>query len=419
MAAAQTVLVYSPGLDGHRPVYCRVLADVLLEAGYRVVLASSGLAAAPQLAGLATDPMMSFVDVSALRRGGRDVELRQFVRLVTQREADVTLLVEADDHLRLIASQALPGLPRIPGRRVGIFLRSTGYVHSGRRRMAWRRRLRHWLRGRFLDALDDPCTFHERLMPHLSLLESALCLDETFVAGRGAPYEWLPDIYRPFSADGDAPSADEQRWIAQLHAFKERAGERPLFVYYGTEQARRGYGTLLRLAAREDGCFVHCGARAADGHDEGAEAARRELEEQGRLFETGAYLEGFAVAEEFLGAGSCVILPYRRHYVSSGVMLQALAAGRPVLVPETGLMGWRTRTQRLGRTYPVDREDLLVEEYERLVATGPAAFAGDIESFLTYFAEERVRAAVLRAVAGAGAAPPTPCDPAPSPRSTS
>ena len=48
-----------------------------------------------------------------------------------------------------------------------------------------------------------------------------------------------------------------------------------------------------------------------------------------------------------------------QHLGSSGAMLQALMAGRPVLVPDQGLMAWRVRNFGLGLTYvPGDRRDM-------------------------------------------------------------
>ena len=126
------------------------------------------------------------------------------------------------------------------------------------------------------------------------------------------------------------------------------------------------------------------------------------------MFETETYLPSYGVAREFMRAATCSVLPYRRHYVSSGVMLQALDAGRPVLVPDKGLMAWRTRTFGLGRTYAEGSYDDLRREAGRLLSEKPAAYAPQLESFMSLFGRERVASAVRHALGLGGPPPPTP-----------
>lgn len=412
MAPTPRVLIFSPALSGHRQVYCRVLTDVLHEAGCEVILAG-GLAALVPAAGAAFAHALrrrgpvELVDTSALPGCGRGVGLSALSRLVTQKAADITVLTEADDHLELLTRQMMPGR-RLPGRRVGIFLRGTRYVHAGRDPDSWRNRIGRWRRGHVAWPAD-PYVFHERLMPRFRLLDAALCLDEVFVGTHGRPYEWLPDIYASFDADDWSLDKTERAWVERLARFRGRDPESPMVVYYGTAQARRGYPLLLRLAVDLEGGFVHCGPRPCIDDPDGVLARlRARLEQRGALLETNAYLPGFGVAREFMRAAPGAVLPYRRHYVSSGVMLQALEAGRPVLVPEKGLMGWRTRQFGLGRTYAEESYADLLRETTGLLGETPAAYAPRIARFMSFFARERVAAALRHALDLGGAPAPMP-----------
>ena len=399
-------------------MYCRVMADVLRAEGHQVVLAGAvreleDSRRAAFVAALRRRGDVTFIDTSRMPRGGKDADLGQVTRLVREVGPEVTVFTEADDHLRLLAHQVAPGR-RLPGRRVGVFLRSTRYVHVGRRRETLYERARRVRHGRM--AWDrDPYVFHERLLPRFGLLDAALSLDEVFVAGHGASHQWLPDIYASYDAEDWALDATERSWLQRLDGFLEDQGGRAVLVYYGTAQARRGYPGLLRLAEAVDACVVHCGVRPpVPGEQAEVERLRDALARRGALFETDSYLAGYEAARRFLAAADCVVLPYRRHYVSSGVMLQALHAGRPVLVPDRGLMAWRTTGFGLGRTYPEASFEGLVREFGALHGDGYRAYAPRIEAFLQHFTKERTEAA-LRCAFGFGGAPADP--PAP-PRPT-
>jgi hypothetical protein len=83
-------------------------------------------------------------------------------------------------------------------------------------------------------------------------------------------------------------------------------------------------------------------------------------------------------------------------------MLQAVAAGRPVLVPDAGLMGFRARAFGLGATYPASDDRAFRQGFRELLARRPEVFAARLGAFTACFAPARLEAAVTAAVAGAG-----------------
>ena len=164
------------------------------------------------------------------------------------------------------------------------------------------------------------------------------------------------------------------------------SGGRPVFVYIGTNQARRGYDSLLRLAVAEEDAFC-IAAAGSKVRRIGSTSTRfvANLRARGALLEMDGYYRCDATVDLFLNRAEVVVLPHRDHLGSSGVMLQALAAGRPVLVPDRGLMAHRVRTHSLGRTYRHEDWDDLQRQYRLLRRAGDeAGFTTSIESFMGF-----------------------------------
>jgi glycosyltransferase involved in cell wall biosynthesis len=392
------VLLVSPSLQGHRLIYCRVLAAVFAGTGARVTVAGDtgapGVAAHPLLADLRARPGVDVVDTGPARM----FSAAALPGLVREAGADVLFCADADG---LIGDPGLSAARRAAGaavRTVGLYVRSTDFIHAPRQPL--RRRLRDRAAGR----KDAGREFHERAPFAYGLVDAALVLDERFAAAHADTHRWMPDIFREPAA-GAAPEAEETAsWRERLDAFLASAPRRPVVVYVGTNQERRGYDILLRLAVDEEASFVHCGRlEEHDGRDPAAvERLRAVLRERGALLETEGAYEHAATADAFLRAARCVVLPYRRHDGSSGVMLQALAAGRPVLVPDHGLMAFRATRFGVGTTFRDGDYPALRAGFRAAAARDPEAGAARLSAFVRCFSPEQLEAAVLAAVNGAG-----------------
>jgi hypothetical protein len=69
-----------------------------------------------------------------------------------------------------------------------------------------------------------------------------------------------------------------------------------------------------------------------------------------------------------------VLAPYQRFVGSSGVLLWAARAGRPVLAQEFGLVGRLTRDHRLGAVADSSDPAKLAAQIECMVESGPQSF---------------------------------------------
>ena len=373
---------------------------MLAELDYEVIVAAglAGLREAdhPRLELLRRGPVSRVLDVSAdLRADG--LSLAGLRRHASALGVDLALLTEADDVLEQVAGW--DDGEGMPARLLALFIRSTNYQYTPRPVGPRAGRLLRRLRGVGRSRAEES---HRRLAARRPRGVLALVLDELYAARHSASHHWLPDIYR--DPDVTLSDAREPReWADRLERFM-RVAARPLFVYIGTNQHRRGYDSVLRLALKEGGCVAHCGRFELDGEpsDPDVRTMRATLSEGGRLLETrGPYLDA-ATADVFLRAARCVVLPYRGHEGSSGVMLQALAAGRPVLVPDRGLMAYRVRTFGLGATFTDGDEADLRRRFRELEEHGSEPFAGALARYMDYFARPQLVAALESAVTGEG-----------------
>lgn len=81
-----------------------------------------------------------------------------------------------------------------------------------------------------------------------------------------------------------------------------------------------------------------------------------------------------AELEALVTKSDVVLAPYQRFVGSSGVLLWAARAGRPVLAQEFGLVGRLTRDHRLGAVADSSDPAKLAAQIERMVEGGPQSF---------------------------------------------
>lgn len=405
----ERVLLVSPSLRGHRLTYCEVLSMILAHLGFETVVATNAsdarIFSSPRLARLKGQSRVTVRNV-ADEITGDVLSLEATSAIADEIGAGVTFFAEADDILQSLVGRPSRQASGRLGRVVCLFLRSTNYIYAPRKPLPQRlrRRLRTWP-GRGVDWRQA----HESLLARRNLVDSMLTLDELFSREHPEAHCWLPDIYSGFDEPPPGDARETRLWAQRLAAFAASLGERPIISYVGAAHERRGYSTLLSLAVHENAGFIHCGELGEAAEQVAAKTFRAILAERGHLLETGVSYEWSETAALFLRAGSCVVLPYPNHLGSSGVMLQAIAAGRPVLVPDRGLMGYRTRAFGLGETYDEGNLTDLRDRFRRLSRVGAAPYAERLGAYASCFSREQVTAALELAVSGRGSGAELPC----------
>jgi len=125
------------------------------------------------------------------------------------------------------------------------------------------------------------------------------------------------------------------------------------------------------------------------------------------LVEIDHYIED-DLAKKLLGAADCVVIPHKKYFEwSSGTFSLACASGKFLIVPDTGILGWRVRRLGNGLVYHADKAGSLAGSVAKFVEMYPALtypVAGSVRYAATCTPERYVEALdqVIKAALTAG-----------------
>jgi glycosyltransferase involved in cell wall biosynthesis len=377
----QNALIFSPGLDGHRQVYVFVMTQILEELGFNIFIAANSqekIVNSFYVKKLKERDDITFLDTSIYASGGLDITFSEFRALQNDCEADLTIFADASNHISLFISRIF-NVKKWRGRVVGIFMRPFYYYRP--KNLVNKLKLLKHFSSRWN---TDEELFYKLFLKRFSLLDVSLSIDENFVSNN-PNFTWLPDVFQQYAEViiKSNEKCEQRHWIEKLKAFKEKNKDRFSFFYFGTAQYRRGYDILLKLAEETGGCFIHCGLRDTDikfSYD--TNKIITSLQNEGRFFETNEYIDDPLCIEYFFRSVSHLVLPYRKFFGSSGVMLQALEYGIPILAPHAGVMGYRIEKYNLGITYTDSDMNSLKAQLEKFKKMDPKTFKKDIQNYM-------------------------------------
>ena len=386
----QNALIFSPGLDGHRQVYVFVMTQILEELGFNIFIAANSqekISNSFYINKLKERHDITFLDTSIYARGGLDISSSEFVALQNDCKADLTIFTDASNHISLFISRIFNS-KRWKGKVVGIFMRPFYYYRP--KRLVNKLKLLKHFSSRWN---TDEELFYKFFLKKFRILDVSLSIDDNFV-NNNRNFTWVPDVFQQYAeVILKANEKSEQRhWIEKLKAFKEKNKGRFSFFYFGTAQTRRGYDILLKLAEETGGCFIHCGLR--DNHAKfsyDTDQLISSLKKEDRFFETNEYIDDPFCIEYFFRSVTHLVLPYRKFFGSSGVMLQALEYGIPILAPDSGVMGYRIQKYNLGMTYTDSDMNSLTAQLEKFKSLHPKCFENDIKAYMNLQSIEKLK----------------------------
>lgn len=338
---------------GHGPLWLRYMIDALLPCVERLTVTLPALA--------------EYQEIERQQRPGSALTFRPFawsgdkrawlamLRGAPQVAADLTLLTYLDVVLRKSANvrlDRLTGSPvwgiwfmPVPRRNLSVWnpswLASRRY-RKQRRRQLIQRRPPAWLSGVWV---SDPL-LQERITPR-----------------PGQVVSLLPD---PWPSRPAVDMGEARRRLGLPEGQK-------LFLHFGESSERKGLldavDAWMRIGDLPNITLVRAGIMAPGQADAMSILIRR-----GRAILREGHVPDDTL-DLYLRACDWVLMPYRFHEGSSGLLSGAAAAVRPVIAPDYGLIGSRVTSSNLGIVYPHLSVDGLAEAIRRASAMRIVDFA--------------------------------------------
>jgi glycosyltransferase involved in cell wall biosynthesis len=377
------VLVYERRLEGHHLDWLIYIASDLVGAGFRVSVAVNRNAVAwPRVA-----PRLERLDVTLVtapaERGGELLSrsAKDIADTLSRSGAGQVFLTSLDevasDWFRLAAIGRMPDR-RLHGRMGGIYFRPRPLLSGRASPLLWLKRvgLRRFVRGGWFAqvlVLDEHLHRNaERMLP-------------------GAPFFFLPD---PFPDDFRGSQPEARRALGL-------PADRKIFLFYGGPYRRKGLHLAVEAFSRLPAghrAFLLCAGQQPPGSALGP--ALQLLVERG----SAAVINRYVLPEEeklCFAASDFVLLPYLRHFGSSGVLSRASGAGRPVIASDEQLIGRRVREHGLGLLFATGDSAGLrtaIDQATQLAASDVEALEAAALRFASSCTREQFRAALLAAV---------------------
>jgi glycosyltransferase involved in cell wall biosynthesis len=407
------ILLYSPDVVGHPPVYCRVIADALAASPCQVVVAMGftdkiGLNESADIQPLAMRANVQLIDTRNFSRTGNPhLSAEELVELQLHFGTDTTLFIEADKSKAEFFHIATGQAPRLRGRNLGIFANAAEWYpgedpDTGQRRTIRARTVRTTLgnvKRAIFNRQQSARYFYENIIIRSGVLDEILVKDERLAKWRGPPVHWMPEISRPNAlAELPEESAEFLRRRTEIQSFLASNKHREPVLYFGDATSYKGYDLFLEfVAASPSTCAIHAG-RTYDPlqrsyYRSDVQALRAQLANENRLYETNAYVHTQRLKELFFGSIRLYITTHRLT-LSSSTVIQALEFGKPVLVPDRGLLGYRVRKNNLGGVYGYENLCDLRQKAENLWNSDLGGFSAQAKSFWQRFSDESIRSFV-------------------------
>ena len=346
---SKKILIYAPNIGGHRQVYCNVIAQWALESKMEVILCigndwcrggntiSQG---SPYIDLYKTNNNVDFINASQKPPHKSDSEY--LLDLENDIKPDLIFVISGDEFNHSLYSfmKDLIVSKNHSSKWVGIFISCFYYPD-----------LANWLKQKVQKLM---------LKQKLKYFDRTYWLDEYFVNNTNIQNKfWLPDISKSFNVDANNDDAEFELLCPQIDNFLINNKGKDVLLFFGRDFNRKGFDFIIELALEDEQFIVLRAGDPLENTDESQEIMEKMsiLEKNGRLLNIPKFIKNPIIIRKLFQATNYILLPYRDHYSSSGVMLQAIEFQKPVVVPNIGLMGKRVFENHLGITYKHKKYD--------------------------------------------------------------
>ena len=326
------ILIFEPRLEGHHLSWLRYITEDFLFSGHRLTLAIDGRDQAMEKYQKHLGDLLNQVSINSIfdsdRRIKGGTKLAALNRCFVQSQADQVFVNNLDDIASSMLRRAAVGLfpPRpLRGKLSGVYFRPRFLANP------------LWPVG------NIPKQIGFSRLAKRGWFHRVCLLDEYLFASHRRRYSragltFLPDTW---SGSFSMPKG---------HA-RERLGIEPdklVLLHYGIGTRRKGLHLVIRAMLSSTcphGWHLLCAGKLTD--DKAISDGMLKLSQRGDATILNRYV---SKTEEHacFAASDIVLLPYVRHFGSSGVLALSAAAGKMVVASDEGLIARRVRENGLG-----------------------------------------------------------------------
>lgn len=348
------VLIFAPWCYGHHPTYIEHLLHYWRQSSHlghlELLVMPEFLRQHQDVAAIATDQAAISIHLTTMTEAeqaklyattsgwARAIVQHQLIGSYAQKLKATHALILYFDSCQLPLVLGLP----LPCDVSGIYFRPTfHYNQLAGVTSTVKEQLQQWRERLFL-----------RQVLHHPQFKTLFCLDPFVVDVINRSHREQKAIYLPDPVMLATPNLNQVEAL-RTH-FKLDPSRQVLLLFGRLDDGRKGVVQLLEAVQQlptalcEKLCLMLVGFATPDG--QATITAQVEQVRQGRpiqLISQYDYVPEADVAAYFQLADG-VLAPYQRHVGSSGILLQAAAAGKPVLCSDYGLIGELTRRYQLG-----------------------------------------------------------------------
>ncbi|HDQ04304.1 MAG TPA: glycosyltransferase [Deltaproteobacteria bacterium] len=327
------ILIFEPRVEGHHLSWLRYITEDLLGNGFRLTLAVDYR---PQAKGMIEDALahlrksidiMSVFDTEGKWRGGSKIKaLAECFAASKTHEVFMNNFDEiASSCLRFAALGILP--PKIlQGRLNGVYFRPRFLANS------------FWPVGNIIKAFGFWRLCNQQWFKRIYLLDEYLS-EGAAKKYRDVDFYFLPD---PWSGNFTHDRLEARNRL-------DISSDKFVVLNYGIGTRRKGLHVIIRslldAPPPDRQLLLLCAGKVT--HDRGLLEGLEELEKRGIAKVLNRYVSD-EEEELCFCASDAVVLPYIKHFGSSGVLARAAAAGKLVIASDEGLLSKRVMTHHLG-----------------------------------------------------------------------
>lgn len=384
------LLIFEPRLGGHHLAWLGYITEDFLSHGFNLTLAVDLRGEAREvIMGHLGDVSSAINLISAYDENGsyRDgSKTAAMVACFAASGADEIFMTNFDEIASATLRKAALGMlpPKaLMGKINGIYFRPRFMASP------------HWPPNNIVKAVGFKRLCRGQWLKNIFLLDEYLISKVRYNWPGGPRFHFLPDVWQG-SFRRDKESARRRLGIP---------AEKFVFLNYGIGTRRKGLHLIIRALLQDSlpgSAFLLCAGQIAE--DKELRAGVAALEKKGLAKVLNRYVSSM---EEELCFAACdtVLLPYVRHFGSSGVLSRAAAAGKMVIASDEGLVARRVREHNLGLLFQSESVELLRKAMGQCLGTtaeNREAYKQNASNFAKSCSREFFRRALLEPFRASG-----------------